>query len=130
MALPSVTYPSLVAAGKAQGWAEPFSPEAVHQAPPAAGYPSLYVSRTFDARTWRHVLRNVSTAEMETLRAFYETNKAGHFWWPHPSPNESGLYYHVHYFEAFVPEIDGDEDGNWMIVEVLQQMSPSTTLSP
>ena len=130
MALPSVTYPSISTAGKAEGWAEPFSAEAVIQAPPSAGYPSLYVSRTFDPRTWRHVLRHVSAADMETLRAFYETNKSGHFWWQHPSADESGLYYHVHYKEGFVPEIDGDEDGNWMIVEVLEQMSPSTTASP
>lgn len=130
MALPSVTYPVIGAAGKPQGWAEPFSPEAVHRAPPVAGYPLLYVSRTYDARTWRHVLRYVITAEMETLRTFYENNKSGHFWWPHPSPNESGLYYHVGYKTSFVPEIDGDEDGTWVIVEVLQQMSSSTTLSP
>ncbi len=125
-----VIYPTVSTAGKAQGWGEPYSAEAVRHAKLDTGYNFVSATRTFDPKTWVHVLRHVSVADMETLRTFYETNKAGEFWWPHPSPNEGGLYYHVQYKEEMVPEIDGDEDGNWMISEVLEQLSTRTTLTP
>ncbi len=93
----------------------------------SSGSPFSYATRTFDPRTFVYTLRHVSAADMETLRTFYETNKASNFWWLHPAANENNTYYDVQYEQHFVPEIDGDEDGNWMIVERLIQAS-STTL--
>ena len=130
MTLPVVTYPSISTDGKARGWAEPFSDEAVVRGNMSSGYPFSYMTTTFDGKTWIHTLKHVSTADMESLRMFYQTNKALEFWWQHPGVNETSTYYHVAYEETFTPQIDGDEDGDWMIIEVLEQVSTSTTLSP
>ena len=125
MSLPTTTYPTISTVGKAQGWSEPYSDEAVFRANMSSGYPFSYQTRTFDPKTFTHVLRHVSTADMETLRTFYNSNKASEFWWLHPSVNEN-MYYHVQYKEKFVPQIDQDEDGDWMIVQTFEQMSTVT----
>ena len=119
------TYPTISTVGKAQGWREPFSNGAVKRAHMSSGYPFSYQTRTFDAKHFKHILRHVSTADMETLRTFYEANKASEMWWLHPSVNEN-IYYHVQYEGVFDPQIDGDEDGGWMIIQEFEQMSTVT----
>lgn len=121
------TYPSISAAGKAEGWQEPYQQEGVvtlgHM---ASGQPFAFMTKTFDQKLYRHILRHVSYADMESVRSFYETYKGSEFWWPNPSAISNSSYYHVQYEEFFAPEIDGDEDGNWMIVEVFRVMSNQT----
>ena len=75
------TWPVGLSRGPGVSWSEEYPKTSVKIASAASGLPVVTELFTFDPKTWKGVYNLVSTADKETIDAFYIANKGVPFKW-------------------------------------------------
>ena len=117
------TFPILTRKGSKAGWSETPNKNAVKVASAASGLPVLNKIFTFDGPTWKYMLKLVTSADVGTLKAFYEANKDVPFDWL--NPQDSNTYEVI--FASPPQYSGGGSDGTnfyWNIKLTITQYSP------
>lgn len=117
------TFPVLERKGSRAGWSETPNKAAVSVADKGSGLPVVNKLFTFDGPTWAYSLKLVTTADKDTLQAFYEANKDVPFDWLNP---QDGNTYEVIFAAPPKWSMAGSDgtDEFWNVILKLTQYSP------
>ena len=114
------TFPHTLHSPNREGFSDEPSDEAVLIGDMASGYPLLNKLFTFDPRTIKFELRNVTDANKLTYMAFYENNKDVPFYWTN---EQDDTQYEVAFVSKPRCRIDGEKD-KWRIGFELRLTTP------